>query len=93
MDGQDVQMMTRTAQLRMMEFLTVSTSLGFFAVVFALLWVEMPQHSHDVLLVLFGSLGTAWMAVISYFFGSSAGSANKDANKQALFDKPKEVQP
>ena len=43
----------------------------------ALLFAEPPQGTRDALLVLIGGISGAFGAVISYFFGSSSGSAEK----------------
>lgn len=85
MENDEIKERTRMAQLRIREMLAYVVTGGFFAVLFALMTFDMPQVSHDVLLVLLGSLATAWTAIISYFFGSSAGSANKDNNKPKEF--------
>ena len=85
MDAEQITADTRAMQIWIMKILAVSVTAGFFAILFTLLVIEMPQGSHDVMLMLLGALVPAWMAIISYFFGSSAGSANKDNNK------PKEV--
>jgi len=76
----------RAMQLWIMKVLAVSVTAGFFAVLFTLLFIEMPQASHDVMLMLLGALVPSWGQIIGYFFGSSASSANKD-------NKPKETQP
>lgn len=58
--------------------LAVSITTGFFGVLLLMMYGTMPKDGHDALLVMLGSLGTAWIAVVSYYFGSSASSKRKD---------------
>lgn len=87
MESETIQVQTRAMQLWIMKILAISVTAGFFAVLFTLLFIDMPQASHDVMLMLLGALVPSWGQIIGYFFGSSASSANKDNNK------PKETQP
>ena len=58
--------------------LAVGITLGFFGILAFMLQFEVPPGSRDVLNIMLGSLGTAWISVVTYYFGSSAGSARKD---------------
>lgn len=58
--------------------LAISITAGFFGVLLLMMYGTMPKDGHDALLVMLGSLGTAWIAVVSYYFGSSASSKHKD---------------
>jgi len=51
---------------------------GFFGLIAVLLRYPVPPDSSGVIFMLFGSLASGFMAVISYFFGSSSGSKAKD---------------
>ena len=50
---------------------------GFFLLMAILLFVKIPEDSTGVIFMLFGSLSAAFGGVVSYFFGSSKGSADK----------------
>ncbi len=67
-------------------------TLGFFGVLAFLLFAEVPMGSRDILNIMLGSLGTAWIGVVGYYYGSTSGSqvktqllAKADAIKQELF--------
>ena len=51
---------------------------GFFGLLAALLKWNVPEANKAVIYTMVGSLGTAWVACVGYYYGSSAGSKNKD---------------
>ena len=55
--------------------LAILVTLGFFGILVGMM-METFKTSEPLMLML-GSLGTAWTGIIAYYFGSSAGSAAK----------------
>jgi hypothetical protein len=63
---------------RIPAILAVAVTCGFFGLLFSLLRWAPPKQNEALLNITLGSLGTAWVAIISYYFGSSAGSERKN---------------
>ena len=56
--------------------MAVGVTCGFFGILAGLMYGQI-QHAPQIDIML-GSLGTAWTGVISFYYGSSAGSQRKD---------------
>lgn len=49
-----------------------------FALLYFLVFNAIPQENKDILNIVIGAILGAFVTVISYFFGSSKGSADKN---------------
>ncbi len=57
--------------------LAAAVTTGFFTVLLYMLRHDLPTTTQSTLNLMLGSLGTAWIGIINYYFGSSSGSAAK----------------
>ena len=51
---------------------------GFFGLICALLFVDIPIGNKDIVNILFGSLASGTAGILGYFYGSSKGSSDKN---------------
>ena len=62
--------------------LSCAITIGFFGILIAVMR-DPAVATNQPLLIMLGSLGTAWIAVVNYWFGTTNGSQRKD---QMLFN-------
>lgn len=63
---------------RFPNILMILLSLMFAGVLTAQIFLEIPVANAKSLDIMLGSLGTAWLSGIYFFYGTSRGSQNKD---------------
>jgi len=71
--ARDMQSATRSM---MPPLLAGAVTLGFFSIMVMMFFNKIDANNPAILMML-GSLGTAWTGIIAYYFGSSAGSQAK----------------
>jgi len=81
-DRKSARDMQTTTQSIIPPLLSLLVTVGFFGIL-AYLMVTPADTANTPLMIMLGSLGTAWTGIIAFYFGSSAGSRAKD---QMLFD-------
>ncbi len=59
--------------------LAAVVTIGFFGTLALVLRFGLRPQGGEAVLVMLGALATGWTAVLNYYFGSSAGSAAKNA--------------
>jgi hypothetical protein len=68
--------MQSTTKSMIPSILAMLVTLGFFGILVGLMTEQFKTS--DALMMMLGSLGTAWTGIIAFYFGSSAGSQAKD---------------
>ena len=81
-DRKSARDMQTTTQSIIPPLLSILVTIGFFGIL-AYLMVTPTDTANTPLMIMLGSLGTAWTGIIAFYFGSSAGSRAKD---QMLFE-------
>lgn len=77
-DRASARAMQATVRSKIPGALAVMVTLGFFGILIGLMTDELSTANQEPLLIMLGALGAAWGAVINFYFGSSAGSAEKN---------------
>jgi hypothetical protein len=75
-DRKSAREMQATTRSFMPPVLGLIVTLGFFGILGGLMFGVVKTS--DALMLMLGSLGTAWTGIVAFYFGSSASSQNKD---------------
>jgi hypothetical protein len=75
-DRKSAREMQATTRSMMPPILAGAVTVGFFGIVTLMFFSKIDENNPAILMML-GSLGTAWTGIIAYYFGSSAGSQAK----------------
>ena len=57
--------------------LAMAVTAGFFGILLLMAFQPLPGTNKDLVNVIVGALGTAWISIIGYYFGTSVGSMRK----------------
>lgn len=66
------------------KILAILVVLGFFGLLAILIFVDLKNSSSHIVDIMIGVLGGSVASVMQYYFGSSAGSKNKDTIIKSL---------
>ena len=75
-DRKSAREMQATTRSLMPPLLAGAVTVGFFGILI-MMFIGQVDSNNPAILMMLGSLGTAWTGIIAYYFGSSAGSQAK----------------
>lgn len=70
-----------------MYILAIVITIGFFGLLTYMLKYNVPKENKDILNIMLGSLGTAWITIVNFFFGSSMSSRANGETIRKMVDK------
>lgn len=76
-DRDSARKMQETTRSQMPAVLAMVVTVGFFGILAALLMNGLPKDGGEVLMLLVGSLASAWTGVLSFYFGTTFSSSVK----------------
>lgn len=92
-DRKDARAMQVATKSVIPAILATLITLGFFCLLGGMAggWLNLKET--QALTLMLGTLQTAWVMVVSYYFGSSAGSARKDELAAGALPEPAQIKP
>lgn len=76
-DRKDARDMQKTTRSKIPATLSILVTLGYFGILVGMMLGKLEVQDSDSLLLMLGSLTTAWGGVVAYWFGTTASSGEK----------------
>lgn len=76
-DRKDARDMQKTVRSPIPALLSVTVTCGYFGVLVGMMTGALKVSDSQALLIMLGSLGTAWGGVMAFWFGTTSGSQQK----------------
>lgn len=76
-DRKDARDMQKTTRSKIPAILSIIITLGYFGILAGMMLGVLKVADSQALLIMLGSLTTAWAAVMAFWFGTTNGSATK----------------
>jgi len=76
-DRKDARDMQKTTRSKIPAVLSILVTLGYFGILVGMMLGKLEVQDSDSLLLMLGSLTTAWGGVVAYWFGTTASSGEK----------------
>ena len=77
-DRKDARDMSKTTRSPVPALLSILVTCGYFGVLIGMMTDTLKVSDSQALLIMLGSLGTAWGGVMAFWFGTTAGSQHKN---------------
>lgn len=77
-DTKDARAMQVAVKSKMPAVIVVMLTVGFFLSLYAMMTFTIPEENKAIVYTMVGSLGTAWIASIQFFVGTTNSSADKN---------------
>lgn len=76
-DRKDARSLQRTTRSPVPAVLSIAVTLGYFGILVGMMTGQLKVSDSQALLLMLGSLGTAWGMVMAFWFGTTASSDRK----------------
>jgi hypothetical protein len=77
-DTADARDMQKVNKSNFPAVLCSALTIGFFGALYGMMTMTIPEGNKDVVYLMVGSMGTAWVGSVQFWIGTTKGSSDKN---------------